>query len=47
MRAPESREDSLYLAELAEQAERYEEMVENMKRVTSYGQGVQLALCCI
>ncbi|KAJ7216814.1 14-3-3 protein [Mycena rebaudengoi] len=30
---PESREDSVYLAKLAEQAERYEEMVENMKRV--------------
>ncbi|KAJ3826755.1 14-3-3 protein [Lentinula raphanica] len=32
---PESREDSVYLAKLAEQAERYEEMVENMKRVAS------------
>jgi hypothetical protein len=32
---PESCKDSLYLAELAEQAERHEEMVENTKRVTS------------
>ncbi|KAI9452695.1 hypothetical protein BJY52DRAFT_1124150 [Lactarius psammicola] len=31
---PESHEDSVYLAKLAEQAEHYEEMVENMKRVT-------------
>jgi 14-3-3 protein epsilon len=31
-------EDSVYLAKLAEQAERYEEMVENMKAVTSLGQ---------
>ncbi|KAK9237749.1 14-3-3 domain-containing protein [Lipomyces kononenkoae] len=30
-----SREDSVYLAKLAEQAERYEEMVENMKNVAS------------
>ncbi|EKD02257.1 hypothetical protein A1Q2_03404 [Trichosporon asahii var. asahii CBS 8904] len=30
-----SREDSVYLAKLAEQAERYEEMVENMKAVAS------------
>ncbi|KAJ8096855.1 14-3-3 domain-containing protein [Lipomyces tetrasporus] len=30
-----SREDSVYLAKLAEQAERYEEMVENMKKVAS------------
>jgi 14-3-3 protein epsilon len=35
---PESREDSVYLAKLAEQAERYEEMVENMKHVASSGQ---------
>ncbi|GAK64924.1 14-3-3 protein [Moesziomyces antarcticus] len=35
---PESREDSVYLAKLAEQAERYEEMVENMKRVASSDQ---------
>ncbi len=33
-----SREDSVYLAKLAEQAERYEEMVENMKTVASSGQ---------
>ena len=33
----ESREDSVYLAKLAEQAERYEEMVENMKSVASSG----------
>lgn len=33
-----SREDSIYLAKLAEQAERYEEMVENMKAVASSGQ---------
>uniref|UniRef100_A0A060TCT0 ARAD1D02046p n=1 Tax=Blastobotrys adeninivorans TaxID=409370 RepID=A0A060TCT0_BLAAD len=32
-----SREDSVYLAKLAEQAERYEEMVENMKAVTALG----------
>lgn len=32
------REDSVYLAKLAEQAERYEEMVENMKAVTSLGE---------
>jgi hypothetical protein len=30
---PDSREDSVYLAELAKQAECYEEMVENMKWV--------------
>ncbi|KAK9478260.1 14-3-3 domain-containing protein [Lipomyces japonicus] len=30
-----TREDSVYLAKLAEQAERYEEMVENMKNVAS------------
>ncbi|KAF8748527.1 14-3-3 protein [Rhizoctonia solani] len=34
----DSREDSVYLAKLAEQAERYEEMVENMKRVASSDQ---------
>lgn len=33
-----SREDSVYLAKLAEQAERYEEMVENMKAVASSSQ---------
>lgn len=33
-----SREYSVYLAKLAEQAERYEEMVENMKTVASSGQ---------
>ncbi|AMD22196.1 HGL144Cp [Eremothecium sinecaudum] len=33
-----SREDSVYLAKLAEQAERYEEMVDNMKAVASSGQ---------
>lgn len=32
-----SREDSVYLAKLAEQAERYEEMVENMKAVATAG----------
>jgi len=32
------REDSVYLAKLAEQAERYEEMVENMKTVASSDQ---------
>ncbi|GMM46392.1 14-3-3 family protein [Pichia kluyveri] len=32
-----TREDSVYLAKLAEQAERYEEMVENMKNVASSG----------
>ncbi|KAI0677219.1 14-3-3 protein [Trametes maxima] len=36
--ATQSREDSVYLAKLAEQAERYEEMVENMKRVASSDQ---------
>ncbi|ODV82623.1 hypothetical protein CANARDRAFT_10354 [[Candida] arabinofermentans NRRL YB-2248] len=35
---PAAREDSVYLAKLAEQAERYEEMVENMKAVASSGQ---------
>ena len=34
----QTREDSVYLAKLAEQAERYEEMVENMKRVASSNQ---------
>ena len=34
----QSREDSVYLAKLAEQAERYEEMVESMKAVASSGQ---------
>ena len=34
----QTREDSVYLAKLAEQAERYEEMVENMKAVASSGQ---------
>lgn len=33
-----SREDSVYLAKLAEQAERYEEMVDNMKIVASSDQ---------
>ncbi|CAN6619603.1 protein Bmh1p [Trichomonascus vanleenenianus] len=33
-----SREDSVYLAKLAEQAERYEEMVESMKAVTALGE---------
>ncbi|KAG5440351.1 hypothetical protein PCANB_001921 [Pneumocystis canis] len=33
-----TREDSVYLAKLAEQAERYEEMVENMKTVASNDQ---------
>ncbi|KAJ7810377.1 14-3-3 protein [Mycena olivaceomarginata] len=33
-----SREDSMYLAKVAEQAERYDEMVENMKRVASSDQ---------
>ncbi|CAG8455011.1 3093_t:CDS:10 [Ambispora leptoticha] len=33
-----SREDYVYLAKLAEQAERYEEMVENMKQVASADQ---------
>ncbi|KAJ7934557.1 14-3-3 domain-containing protein [Mycena leptocephala] len=33
-----SREDSAYLAKVAEQAERYDEMVENMKRVVSSDQ---------
>ncbi|KAG4305169.1 hypothetical protein PORY_001339 [Pneumocystis oryctolagi] len=32
-----SREDSVYIAKLAEQAERYEEMVESMKTVASTG----------
>ncbi|KAJ3730489.1 14-3-3 protein-domain-containing protein [Lentinula raphanica] len=32
---PESCEDSVYLPKLAEQAERYEEMVENMNCVVS------------
>jgi len=35
---PASREDSVYLAKLAEQAERYEEMVENMKSVAASDQ---------
>ena len=39
---PASREDSVYLAKLAEQAERYEEMVENMKAVASSGQNCLL-----
>lgn len=37
-----SREDSVYLAKLAEQAERYEEMVENMKAVASSGQELSI-----
>jgi 14-3-3 protein epsilon len=37
-----SREDSVYLAKLAEQAERYEEMVENMKAVASCGQELSI-----
>ncbi|KAG0044222.1 14-3-3 protein, partial [Linnemannia elongata] len=32
-----TREDHVYLAKLAEQAERYEEMVKNMKDVASVG----------
>ncbi|KAI9437807.1 hypothetical protein BJY52DRAFT_1230037 [Lactarius psammicola] len=35
---PESHEDSVYLAKLTEQAEHYEEMVENMKHITSSDQ---------
>ncbi|KAG0661942.1 14-3-3 protein [Maudiozyma exigua] len=38
----ETREDSVYLAKLAEQAERYEEMVENMKNVASSGQDLSV-----
>ncbi|KAJ7474557.1 14-3-3 domain-containing protein [Mycena galericulata] len=34
----QSRDNSVYLAKLAEQAERYDEMVENMKRVASTDQ---------
>lgn len=34
----EGREDSVYLAKLAEQAERYEEMVKNMKKVAEVQQ---------
>jgi 14-3-3 protein epsilon len=34
----QTREDYVYLAKLAEQAERYEEMVENMKQVASADQ---------
>lgn len=37
-----TREDSVYLAKLAEQAERYEEMVENMKAVASSGQELSI-----
>lgn len=33
-----SREDSIYFAKLAEQAERYEDMVMRMKEVVSHGQ---------
>ncbi|ODQ68256.1 14-3-3 protein [Nadsonia fulvescens var. elongata DSM 6958] len=33
-----TRENAVYLAKLAEQAERYEEMVENMKQVASSGE---------
>jgi 14-3-3 protein epsilon len=35
-------EDAVYLAKLAEQAERYEEMVENMKVVASSGQELSI-----
>ncbi len=35
---PASREDSVYLAKLAEQAERYEEMVESIKAVAASGE---------
>jgi 14-3-3 protein epsilon len=38
----QTRENSVYLAKLAEQAERYEEMVENMKKVASAGQELTL-----
>ncbi|CAG8500024.1 11649_t:CDS:2 [Paraglomus brasilianum] len=38
MAQAQSREDSVYLAKLAEQAERYEEMVEYMKQVASSDQ---------
>lgn len=31
---PASREDSVYMAKLAEQAERYEDMVSSMKEVS-------------
>ncbi|KAH9012499.1 hypothetical protein EDB85DRAFT_2222930 [Lactarius pseudohatsudake] len=41
---PELREDSVHLAKLAEQAERYEEMVENMKRVASSDQELTLLI---
>ncbi|KAH9042400.1 hypothetical protein EDB84DRAFT_1559371 [Lactarius hengduanensis] len=41
---PESREDSVHLAKLAEQAERYEEMVENMKHVASSDQELTLLI---
>jgi len=35
---PASRDDDVYQAKLAEQAERYEEMVESMKRVAKMDQ---------
>ncbi|KAH9034323.1 hypothetical protein EDB85DRAFT_2222788 [Lactarius pseudohatsudake] len=41
---PELHEDSVYLAKLTEQAECYEEMVENMKRVASSDQELTLLI---
>ncbi|CAF4587394.1 unnamed protein product, partial [Rotaria magnacalcarata] len=35
---PSSRDDDVYQAKLAEQAERYEEMVESMKKVAKIDQ---------
>ncbi|KAJ7654075.1 14-3-3 domain-containing protein, partial [Mycena polygramma] len=40
---PKSREDYVYLAKLAAQAERYEEMVKNMKHIASSDQELTAA----
>ena len=41
---PFSRDESVYMAKLAEQAERYDEMVEEMKKVTQLVQGEELTV---
>ncbi|GAB2214645.1 hypothetical protein Droror1_Dr00019005 [Drosera rotundifolia] len=44
MSAENTREEYIYLAKLAEQAERYEEMVEFMEKVTKNGESPELSL---
>jgi 14-3-3 protein epsilon len=44
MEGPINREESVYMAKLAEQAERYDEMVENMKNVAKSVHDAELSV---